>query len=58
MGVIFWIKSNPSPTFVRFRPWGVGFRVLFTSRPTANNSDSAGRSYDRYMEPSQVFKVF
>ena len=58
MGVIFWIKINTSPTFVRFHPWDVGFRVLLPSRPTAHDSESAGRSYDRYMEPSQVFEVF
>ena len=56
--MIFWIKINMSPTFVRFHPWDVGFRVLLPSRPTAHDSKSAGRSYDRYTEPSQVFEVF
>ena len=29
MGVIFWIKINMSPTFVRFRPWEVGLESSF-----------------------------
>ena len=58
MGVIFWIKINSSPTFVCFRSWDVGFRVLFPSRPTARDSESAGQIYDHYTEPSQVFEVF
>jgi hypothetical protein len=43
VGVIFWIKINMSPTFVRFHPRDVGFRVLLPSRPTAHDSKSALR---------------
>ena len=59
MGMIFLEKKLiQAPTFVRFRLWDVGFSVLFSSRPTAHDSESAGRSYDRYTKPSQVFEVF
>ena len=43
MGVIFWIKINPRPIFVYFRPWDIGFLVLFPSGPTAHDYESALR---------------